>query len=160
MKKFLTLAACILLAGMVVLSCSKKDSTKDNSLKTVTDKKVFVMGLDDAFPPMGFRDENNEIVGYDVDLAREVTKRMGVELVLQPIDWNAKEQELNTGKIDCIWNGFTITPERAEALTFTKPYLKNAQVVVVKSDSPFKTLADLSGKTVGLQAGSSAAVSA
>jgi len=157
MKKFLTLAACILLAGMVVLSCSKKDSTKDNSLKAVTDKKVFVMGLDDAFPPMGFRDENNEIVGYDVDLAREVTKRMGVELVLQPIDWNAKEQELNTGKIDCIWNGFTITPERAEALTFTKPYLKNAQVVVVKSDSPFKTLADLSGKTVGLQAGSSAA---
>ncbi|HNY22083.1 MAG TPA: amino acid ABC transporter substrate-binding protein, partial [Treponemataceae bacterium] len=104
-----------------------------------------------------FRDENNEIVGYDVDLAKEVTKRMGVELVCQPIDWNAKEQELNTGKIDCIWNGFTITPERAAAMTFTKPYLKNAQVLVVRSDSGIKTLADLAGKTVGLQAGSSAA---
>jgi len=106
---------------------------------------------------MGFRDENNEIVGYDVDLAREVTRRMGIKLVLQPIDWNAKEQELNTGKIDCIWNGFTITPERAQVLTFTKPYLKNAQVLVVRKDSGYKALKDLSGKSVGLQAGSSAA---
>ena len=157
MKRFFALAACLTLACLVVLSCSKKDTSTDNSLKNVLDKKVFVMGLDDSFPPMGFRDENNEIVGYDVDLAREVSKRLGVELVLQPIDWNAKEQELNTGKIDCIWNGFTITPERAEALTFTKPYLKNAQVVVVRADSGYKTLADLAGKSVGLQAGSSAA---
>ena len=135
----------------------KEASNGDNSLKAVMDKKEFVLGLDDAFPPMGFRDENNEIVGYDVDLAREVTKRMGVKLVLQPIDWNAKEQELNTGKIDCIWSGFTITPEREQAMTFTKPYLKNAQVVVVRNDSGYKTLTDLAGKTVGLQAGSSAA---
>ena len=84
---------------------------------------------------MGFRDENNEIVGYDIDLAKEVAKRIGVELVCQPIDWNAKEQELNTGKIDCIWNGFTITSEREAAMTFTKPYLKNAQVLVVRADS-------------------------
>jgi polar amino acid transport system substrate-binding protein len=77
--------------------------------------------------------------------------------VLQPIDWNAKEQELNTGKIDCIWNGFTITDERKKAMAFTKPYLKNAQVVVVKKGSPYKKLADLKGKKVGLQAGSSAA---
>lgn len=157
MKRFLALATCVLLAGLVVLSCAKKETSSDNSLKTVMDKKVFVLGLDDSFPPMGFRNENNEIVGYDIDLAKEVAKRMGVELVLQPIDWNAKEQELNTGKIDCIWNGFTITPERELAMTFTKPYLKNAQVVVVKSDSAYKTLADLAGKTVGLQAGSSAA---
>jgi polar amino acid transport system substrate-binding protein len=157
MKKIFTLAACILFAGLAVLSCSKKASNSDTSLKSVMDKKAFVLGLDDAFPPMGFRDENNEIVGYDIDLAKEVAKRMGVALTLQPIDWNAKEQELNTGKIDCIWNGFTITPERAAAMTFTKPYLKNAQVVVVKGDSSYKTLADLAGKTVGLQAGSSAA---
>lgn len=157
MKRFLVTVACISLATLLVLSCAKKDDSVDNSLKTVMDKKTFVMGLDDSFPPMGFRDENNEIVGYDVDLAREVTKRMGVELALQPIDWNAKEQELNTGKIDCIWNGFTITPERANALTFTKPYVKNAQVVVVRSNSSFKTLADLAGSSVGLQAGSSAA---
>lgn len=157
MKRFFTLSACIVLAAMVVLSCSKKDTATDKSLQNVMDKKVFVLGLDDAFPPMGFRNENNEIVGYDIDLAKEVAKRMGVELVLQPIDWNAKEQELNTGKIDCIWNGFTITPEREAAMTFTKPYLKNAQVVVVRKDSTFKTLADLAGKTVALQAGSSAA---
>jgi polar amino acid transport system substrate-binding protein len=158
MKKLLTLAACVALAGMVLLSCAKKEAgNADNSLKTVMDKKTFVLGLDDAFPPMGFRNENNEIVGYDIDVAKEVTKRIGVELVCQPIDWNAKEQELNTGKIDCIWNGFTITPEREAAMTFTKPYLKNAQVLVVRADSNVKTLADLKGKTVGLQAGSSAA---
>ena len=74
----------------------------------------FVLGLDDSFPPMGYRNDDNEIVGFDIDLAREVTSRMGVELILQPIDWNAKEQELNTGNIDCIWNGFTITEERAK----------------------------------------------
>lgn len=158
MKRFFAAALCVALAGMLVLSCSKKEaSSADNSLKAVMDKKTFVLGLDDSFPPMGFRNENNEIVGYDIDLAKEVTKRIGVELVCQPIDWNAKEQELNTGKIDCIWNGFTVTPERAEAMTFTKPYLKNAQVVVVRKDSGYKTLADLKGKTVGLQAGSSAA---
>lgn len=158
MKKIIAIAALIALAATAFVSCSKSGSAgKDESLKKIMEKKTFVLGLDDSFPPMGFRDENNEIVGYDIDLAREVAKRMGVELVLQPIDWNAKEQELNTGKIDCIWNGFTITPERAEAMTFTKPYLKNAQVVVVRSDSPYKKLADLAGKSVGLQAGSSAA---
>jgi polar amino acid transport system substrate-binding protein len=129
----------------------------DNSLKSVKDKGQFVLGLDDSFPPMGYRNDNNEIVGYDIDLAKEATKRLGVKLVLQPIDWNAKEQELNTGKIDCIWNGFTITDERQKAMAFTKPYLKNAQVVVVRKDSGYTTLASLKGKEVGLQAGSSAA---
>jgi polar amino acid transport system substrate-binding protein len=158
MKKFSILALCVALASVTLLSCAKKaDATADNSLKAILDKKTFVLGLDASFPPMGFTNENNEIVGYDIDLAKEVAKRMGVELVTQPIDWNAKEQELNTGKIDCIWNGFTITPERQAALAFTKPYLKNAQVVVVRADSGYKTLASLAGKSVGLQAGSSAA---
>lgn len=157
MNKIVTRALCVAACALLAVSCAKKaDSGADNSLKAVMDKKSFILGLDDSFPPMGFRDENNEIVGYDIDLAREVTRRMGVELVLQPIDWNAKEQELNTGKIDCIWNGFTITPEREQALTFSKPYLKNAQVVVVRGDSVYNSLADLSGKKVGLQAGSSA----
>jgi polar amino acid transport system substrate-binding protein len=94
-------------------------------------------------------------VGYDVDLAKEVARRMGVELVLQPIDWAAKEQELNTGEIDCIWNGFTITEERKKNVLYTPPYLKNAQVIVVKASSPVNTIADLAGKTAGTQAGSS-----
>jgi polar amino acid transport system substrate-binding protein len=127
----------------------------DRSLETVLAKKKLVLGLDDSFPPMGFRNENNEIVGYDVDLAKEVARRMGVELVLQPIDWNAKEQELNTGEIDCIWNGFTITEERKQNLLFSPPYLKNAQVIVVKGNSPVNSLKDLAGKTAGTQAGSS-----
>jgi len=148
MRKILCAVLC--LAALSVVAA-------DDSLKIVKEKGKLVLGLDDAFPPMGFRDENNEIVGYDIDLAKEAAKRVGVQLVLQPIDWNAKEQELNTGKIDCIWNGFTITAERAEAMAFTKPYLKNAQVVVVKKNSGYKTLASLKGKKVGLQAGSSAA---
>jgi polar amino acid transport system substrate-binding protein len=132
---------CILLVCSF-FACEKQQSKK------------FIMGLDDSFPPMGFRNESNEIVGYDVDLAKEVTKRMGVELVLQPIDWAAKEQELNTNQIDCIWNGFSITEERKNNLLFTPPYLRNAQVIVVKQDSPVRYLADLAGKTVGTQAGS------
>ena len=132
---------CILLVCSF-FACAKQESKK------------FIMGLDDSFPPMGFRNENHEIVGYDVDLAKEVAKRMGVELVLQPIEWAAKEQELNTGQIDCIWNGFTITEERKKNLLFTPPYLRNAQVIVVKQNSPVNSLADLAGKTVGTQAGS------
>lgn len=156
MKK--TVCAALIAVALVAAftGCAKDKNGADNSLKAVMDKKTFVLGLDDAFPPMGFRDENNEIVGYDIDLAREVAKRMEVELVCQPISWDAKEQELNTGKIDCIWNGFTITPEREQVMTFSKPYLKNAQVVVVRADSGFATLASLAGKSVGLQAGSSA----
>jgi polar amino acid transport system substrate-binding protein len=150
MKKILCAALCLAAFGASSFAA-------DTSLKAVKDKGRFVLGLDDAFPPMGYRDDNNEIVGYDIDLAKEAAKRLGVQLVLQPIDWNAKEQELNTGKIDCIWNGFTITPDREQAMSFTRPYLRNAQVVVVKKDSGYKTLASLKGKKVGLQAGSSAA---
>jgi polar amino acid transport system substrate-binding protein len=156
MKRILRAAICVALCAAVlpILSCAKSG---EKSLKTVKEKGKLVLGLDDAFPPMGYRNESNEIVGYDIDLAKEVAKRLKVELVCQPIDWNAKEQELNTGKIDCIWNGFTITEERTKAMDFTKPYLKNAQVVVVKKDSGYDSLASLKGKKVGLQAGSSAA---
>jgi polar amino acid transport system substrate-binding protein len=147
----------ILLAAICLAAFHSTALAADASLEAVKKKGKLVLGLDDSFPPMGFRDEKNQIVGYDIDLAKEVARRLGVQLVPQPIDWNAKEQELNTGKIDCIWNGFTITEERQKAMAFTKPYLKNAQVVVVKKGSPYTTLASLKGKTVGLQAGSSAA---
>jgi polar amino acid transport system substrate-binding protein len=152
MKKlvFLSLLACALF-----FSCSK-GSGADNSLEKVQDAGVFVLGLDDSFPPMGFRDENNEIVGFDIDLAKEVAGRLGVELKTQPIDWASKEQELATGNIDCIWNGFTITPERQKALLFSAPYLNNAQVVVVRADSQISSIENLAGKRVALQAGSTA----
>jgi len=154
-KVVVALLCAVIVAGTVFAGGKKEAASGDNSLQTIMKKGKFVMGLDDSFPPMGFRNERNEIVGYDVDLAKEVLKRMGVELVLQPIDWAAKEQELNTGEIDCIWNGFTITEERKKNVRYTPPYLRNAQVIVVKGNSTVNTLKDLSGKTVGTQAGSS-----
>lgn len=157
MKKIFSIMLVCLMAASLAFASGKKDSGVDNSLEALKARGVFVLGLDDAFPPLGFRDDANNIVGYDIDLAAEVCKRLGVELKCQPIDWAAKEQELNTGNIDCIWNGFTMTPEREEALSFTKPYLDNAQVVIVRSDAGIASLADLAGKKIGLQAGSSAA---
>ena len=157
MKKIFSIMLVCLMAASLAFASGKKDSGVDNSLEALKARGVFVLGLDDAFPPLGFRDDANNIVGYDIDLAAEVCKRLGVELKCQPIDWAAKEQELNTGNIDCIWNGFTMTPEREAALSFTKPYLDNAQVVIVRSDAGIASLADLAGKKIGLQAGSSAA---
>lgn len=157
MKKVILFVAIVLSIMPVLFAAGVKEQPQDNSLQAVLDKGVFVLGLDDSFPPMGFRDEKNEIVGFDIDLAKEVTKRLGVTLKPQPIDWNAKEQELNTGKIDCIWNGFTITAERKAQLNFTDAYVNNSQVAVVRSDSPIQGLKDLAGKKVGIQAGSSAA---
>lgn len=154
MKKIaLVIAACSLVAGFA--GCSKK-AKADNSLEALKGRGVFVLGLDDSFPPMGFRNDDDEIVGFDIDLAKEVAGRLGVEFKAQPIDWDAKEMELSTGKIDCIWNGLTITAEREEALALTKPYLNNDQVIVVKEKSSFEKLADFKGKVIGLQSGSSA----
>jgi len=127
----------------------------DSSLQAVLDKGTFILGLDDSFPPMGYRDESNNIVGFDIDLATEVCARMGVELILQPIDWDAKELELSSGKIDCIWNGMTITEERVANMYFTKAYIANEQIVIVPTKSKIQTIADLKGKIVGLQKGSS-----
>jgi polar amino acid transport system substrate-binding protein len=162
MKRFGLMMICVIVAAGALYAGGKKDagttaaaSGGDNSLQSILDKKKFVLGLDDSFPPMGYRNEANEIVGYDIDLAKEVFSRLGVQLVLQPIDWNAKEQELATGEIDCIWNGFTITEERKQVIRYTPPYLKNGQVIVVKNSSPVQTLKDLAGKTAGTQAGSS-----
>ena len=145
-------------AAMAVsmLSGCKKVQKVDNSLAELKERGVFVLGLDDSFPPLGYRDEDNNIVGYDIDLAKEVASRLGVEFKAQPIDWDAKEMELSTGKIDCIWNGFTMTEEREKALSFTKPYLNNEQVLVVRKASGFKKLSDATGKIIGLQSGSSA----
>lgn len=128
----------------------------DDSLQKVKDKGVFTLGLDDSFPPMGFRDESDTIVGFDIDLATEVAKRMGVTLEVQPIDWDAKEMELSTGRIDCIWNGMSVDDDRLAAMFFAKPYVANRQIVIVPSDSDIKTVADLAGKKVGLQKGSTA----
>lgn len=154
MKKLVS----ILLALTLMLGCCAAfaDAATDDSYQKILDKGQLIMGLDDSFPPMGFRDENGDIVGFDVDVAREACNRIGVELVLQPISWDAKIIELNTGNIDCIWNGFTITEELQQQITFSEAYLANTQVIVVRGDSDAQTLADLAGKSLGVQAGSSA----
>lgn len=121
-----------------------------------TDSKKFVLGLDASFPPMGFTEADGSIVGYDIDLGKEVAKRLGLEFVAKPIDWNSKEMELSSGSIDCIWNGFTITDERREAMSFTDAYLMNDQVLVVRANSGIKTLTDAKGISVACQSGSSA----
>ena len=131
-------------------------AAEDNSLDSIKEKGKFILGLDDSFPPMGFRDENNEIVGFDIDLAKEVTARMGVELVVQPISWDSKEMELNSGNIDCIWNGMSINDERKEAMNLSEAYLRNDMVFVVLDSSAYNSQADLSGKKVAVQNGSSA----
>ncbi len=155
MKKIIALVLVSVLT-LSAFTMGVKDSGEDTSLEDVKAKGEFIMGLDDSFPPLGFRDEANNIVGYDIDLAKEVAKRMGVEFVAQPIDWAAKEQELDTKKIDCIWNGFTMTAERKEMLNFSEAYLNNAQIIVVRKDSGITDKSQLAGKSVGLQAGSSA----
>ncbi|MCZ8518469.1 MULTISPECIES: amino acid ABC transporter substrate-binding protein [Paenibacillus] len=119
------------------------------------DKKL-VIGIDDKFAPMGFRDEKNEIVGFDIDYAKAAAQKMGSEVEFQPIDWNTKESELKSGRIDLIWNGYTINETRKAQVLFTKPYLKNAQVVVTLAKSNLTKLDELEGKTVGLQSQSSA----
>lgn len=141
---------CALTAGLLA-GCSS-----DQSMKKIQEKGTFVVGLDANFAPMGFTDENGEIVGFDIDLAREAASRMGVELELQPIDWDSKELELQSGKIDAIWNGLTITPAREKVMLFTKPYLDNRQIIITLAGSPIATKADLEGKVVGVQKGSTA----
>ncbi len=162
MKKLSAIALVFVLAFSTLLGgCSSSDSNstsskEDTSLDYILDKGELVVGLDDAFPPMGFRDDDNNIVGFDIDLATEVAKRMDVKVKFQPISWAAKEQEIASKNIDCIWNGFGITPEREEALTLSSPYLENPQIYVVLADSGIKTEADLKGKVVAAQNGSTA----
>ena len=113
------------------------------------------MGFDAEFPPYGYRDENGEYVGFDLDLAAEVCARNGWELVKQPIDWDSKDMELSSGAIDCIWNGFTMNG-REDQYAFTEPYVDNSQVFVVAGDSGIVKKEDLAGKVVAVQKDSSA----
>lgn len=129
---------------------------EDNSLQKVLDSGKFILGLDATFKPMGFTNENDEIVGFDIDVAQEVCNRLGVELVKQPIDWDTKEADLDAGKIDCIWNGMSINASRQEVMNLSEAYMENAMVFVVANGSPIASQADLDGKIVAVQSGSTA----
>ena len=141
----------------IVTACGTNDSTDSaTSNGTSEEKETIIIGIDDKFAPMGFRDDKNEIVGFDIDYARAAGEHMGVDIEFQPIDWKTKETELMSGRIDLIWNGYTITDDRKEKVLFTKPYLENSQVVMTLKDSSLTGLNDLAGQEVGIQALSSA----
>lgn len=116
---------------------------------------TFTVGFDQDFPPMGFVGDDGEFTGFDLAAAAEVAKRLGKEVKYQPIAWDAKDMELNSGTIDCIWNGFTMNG-REDDYTWSDPYMKNDQVIVVKADAGIEALADLAGKVVDVQTDSSA----
>ena len=144
MKRVLVALLAVSMAAGVLTGCGSKGSDK-----------TFTVGFDAEFPPYGYRDDNGEYVGFDLDLAAEVCKRQGWELVKQPIDWDAKDMELSSGAIDCIWNGFTMNG-REDAYTWTKPYIDNSQVFVVAAASGVQNKEELAGKVVAVQKDSSA----
>lgn len=165
MKRATGFAAVLMAAAMVFTmvgcgsskdadtSAKKETKTEDSKDKENSDKQ-FIVGFDAEYPPYGYKDDNGEYVGFDLDLAQEVCARNGWELVKQPIDWDSKDMELNSGSIDCIWNGFTMTG-REDDYTWSKPYVDNSIVVVVKEGSGIEKKEDLAGKVVAVQADSS-----
>ncbi|MBQ2824237.1 MAG: amino acid ABC transporter substrate-binding protein [Oscillospiraceae bacterium] len=165
-KNILKLIAAMALIPALLAGCAASGNTaettdaqaagEDTSLQKVLDSGKFILGLDATFKPMGFTDENDNIVGFDIDVAQEVCNRLGVELVKQPIDWDTKEQDLDAGKIDCIWNGMSVNASRAEIMNLSEPYMENAMIFVVANGSPVASQADLNGKIVAVQAGSTA----
>lgn len=149
MKKILALV----LAMMLCVASFAYAESEDNSLQAILDKGTLVLGLDATFAPMGFTDEDGNIVGYDIDLALAVCEKLGVELVVQPIDWAAKEMELNSGNIDVIWNGMSITDDRQESMSLTQAYMNN-QIVLLVNNPEYTCKEDLEGKIMGVQSGS------
>ncbi|SJZ63752.1 amino acid ABC transporter substrate-binding protein [Garciella nitratireducens] len=162
-KKYIIFIILLSIISLLIFGCSSQKATQgsstqnqqDQSLEKIKEKGKFIVGLDDTFPPMGFRDKNGEIVGFDIDLAKEVAKRMGVEVEFKPIDWAGKVLSLNSGDIDVIWNGLTVTPERKKQILFSKSYIISDQSIIVAADSDINSKSDFKGKIIAAQAGSS-----
>ena len=152
MKKIWMMLITVMISTMVMTGCGSKDKV---GIEGIRDRGKMIVGLDDSFPPMGFRDENNEIVGFDIDLAREVANYIGVDVEFKPVVWETIGMSLNNNDIDMVWNGCTITDARKKEMDFSTPYLNNKQILVVGPDSPIKNKSDLAGKIVALQLGSS-----
>ncbi len=154
MKKIIAGVLCTALAASLAGMCSFADETEAASNGLATDGKL-VVGFDAEYPPYGYMDDNGDYTGFDLDLAAAVCEIEGWELVPMPIDWDSKDMELESGNIDCIWNGFTMNG-REDSYTFSVPYVDNSQVIVTADDSGISSLDDLEGKTVGVQADSAA----
>ena len=161
-KRAALLLALAMLATTVLAGCgSKEDKSADNKkedkkeAKVENDDETLIVGFDASFPPYGYKDDDGEYVGFDLELAQEVCDRNDWKLVKQPVDWDAKDMEIDSGTIDCIWNGFTMNG-REDEYTWSDPYIDNKQVMVVATDSGINSFDDLSGKLVETQADSSA----
>lgn len=144
-----SLMALGIILSLTLLTYIVFKEKKEKSLDTI------VIGLDDTFVPLGFRDNKGTLVGFDIDLAKEALKSIGYKVIFQPIDWTMKEAELNSHNIDMIWNGYTKTEKREKQVSFSNGYLKNKQVIVVLKDSSINTKKDLKEKVVAVQNGSS-----
>ena len=159
MKKRKGILGLLTLVGMAVMSlagCTQLASnpTVDNWDKYQQQKSITV-GFDNTFVPMGFEEKNGNYAGFDIELAKYVSKKLGITVHFQPIDWDMKETELQNGTIDAIWNGYSATDERREKVAFTIPYMQNTQILVVKKTSGIHSVEDMTGKVLGAQNGSS-----
>lgn len=174
MKKTWVLLVLLMLALCLTLSaCTSEEpldenqnnegqvdeKATDDSWTRIEEQGYFIVGLDDAFPPMGFRDENNEIVGFDIDLAKAVAEYLGVEVKFKPVEWSTVTLSLTGGDIDCIWNGMSVTEERLQTIDVSNSYVKSRQIIVTLAGSNLNTKADLADKIVGTQMGSSSITS-
>lgn len=161
-KRWLVLFVSICTVVLLGAGCAQKTAdtkqteTGDQSWNKIKAKGEFVVGLDDNYPPAGFRDKKGDLVGFDIDLAKEAAKRLGVKATFKPVQWDGVLLNLKNGDIDLIWNALGITPERQQEIGFTDSYMADRNIIVVKAGSPIKAKADLAGKVIGLQLGSTA----
>ena len=157
-KKLVALAAAVAtlaLSAVMLAGCSGGGDAQSADSAATDGSFTLAVGFDQGYPPYGYVGDDGQFTGFDLELAKEVADRLGLEFVPQPIAWDAKDMELSSGTIDCIWNGFTMNG-REDAYTWSEPYMDNSQVVVVKKDSGINTLADLAGKVVEVQKESAA----
>ena len=152
-KKNLLILFCLVLS-LIMIGCGRKKTAEDQWSRIQEEKKIIV-GLDDSFVPMGFQNKAGEIIGFDIDLARAIFDLYGIQVDFQSIDWSMKENELQNQTIDLIWNGYSKTAEREEKVLFSDEYMKNEQVVVSLKKNNINSFADMQGKILGAQNGSS-----
>ncbi len=163
MKKKLVIFITLLAFFSLLAGCSDdsksvaQEANTTDTWSTIKKRGRVIIGLDDTFVPMGFREKDGQLVGYDIDLAKAVFKQYGIKADFQPIDWNMKETELRNRTIDLIWNGYTITPAREKQIAFSRPYMANRQVLVTKTKNNITSFKDMQGKTLGAQTSSSGA---
>ena len=158
MKKRKGILGLLTLVGMAVMSlagCTQLASNpKVDNWDKYQQQKSITVGFDNTFVPMGFEEKNGNYAGFDIELAKYVSKKLGIQVHFQPIDWDMKETELQNGTIDAIWNGYSATDERREKVAFTIPYMQNTQILVVKKTSGIHSVEDMTGKVLGAQNGS------